>query len=60
MNKEERDNVHVVIIRLVEGWLNLRAVIATLPEGEDVDRLRKGKAMIEDGLGVVLLSLEVK
>ena len=60
MNKEEKDNVHVVTTRLVEGWLNLRAVIKTLPEGEDVERLEKGKAMIEDGLGVILLSLEVQ
>jgi hypothetical protein len=58
MNEEERANVKVVTRRLVKAWLELRHVISTLPEGEDVERLRKGKTKIEDGLGVILLSLE--
>ena len=60
MNTEERENVHVVTTRLVKAWLELRQVIYTLPEGEDVERLIKGKALIEAGLGIILLSLEAQ
>ncbi|MBE9593290.1 MAG: hypothetical protein IMF19_07395 [Proteobacteria bacterium] len=60
MKPEDKENVQVVTRRLVKAWLELRQVISTLPEGEDVERLRKGKAKIEDGLGVILLSLEVQ
>jgi hypothetical protein len=60
MKPEEEENVQVVTTRLVNGWLNLNAVIKTLPEGEDVEHLRKAKAIIEDGLVVLLLLLEGK
>ena len=60
MNTEERENVRVVTTRLVKAWLELRQVIYTLPEGEDVERLIKGKALIEAGLGIILLSLEAQ
>jgi hypothetical protein len=58
MNEEERENMAVVTRRLMKAWLELRHVISTLPEGEDVERLIEGKTKIEDGLGVILLPLE--